>query len=84
MTVILARLLVPTDYGIVGMSLVIVGLAYLFHGMGLSQALIQREEDVESAANVAFWSNLTLGVVIAIMIILLAPWISSFFELITR
>ena len=79
-TVILARLLVPSDYGIVGMSLVVVGLANLFHGMGLSQALIQREKDVESAADVAFWSNLTLGVFIAITIVLLAPCISSFFH----
>jgi teichuronic acid exporter len=79
-TVILARLLLPSDYGIIGMSMVIVSLANLFHGMGLSQALIQREEDMESAADVAFWSNVTLGVFIAIMIVLLAPWISSFFH----
>ena len=79
-TVILARLLLPSDYGIIGMSMVIVSLANLFHGMGLSQALIQREKDVESAADVAFWSNVTLGVFIAITIVLLAPWISSFFH----
>ena len=79
-TVILARLLLPTDYGIIGMSMVIVSLADLFHGMGLSQALIQRETDVESAADVAFWSNVTLGVFIAVTIVLLAPWISSFFH----
>jgi len=79
-TVILARLLLPSDYGIIGMSMVTVSLANLFHGMGLSQALIQRAKDVESAADVAFWSNVTLGIFIAITIVLLAPWISSFFH----
>jgi len=79
-TVILARLLLPSDYGIIGMSMVIVSLADLFHGMGLSQALIQRAKDVESAADVAFWSNVTLGILIAITIVLLAPWISFFFH----
>jgi PST family polysaccharide transporter len=78
--VILARLLLPSDYGIIGMSLVVVGLANLFHGMGLSQALIQCEKDMESAADVAFWSNVTLGVFMATTIVLLAPWISSFFH----
>ena len=79
-TIILARLLMPSDYGIIGMSMVIVGLANLFHGMGLSQALIQREKNIESASDAAFWSNLILGVFIAITIMLLAPWISSFFH----
>ncbi len=79
-TVILARLLVPSDYGIVGMSMVVVNFANLFHGMGLSHALIQREKEIEPAADVAFWSNLILGVFTAVTIVLLAPWISTFFH----
>lgn len=79
-TLILARLLAPSDYGIVGISTVVVGLANLFHGMGLSKALIQREKDVAAAADVTFWSNLTFGFIVALAILLFAPWISLFFQ----
>ena len=53
-SVVLAWFLLPEDYGIVAMAALVTGLAGVFQGMGLSQALVQREKDVERSASVAF------------------------------
>src|SRR5215207_859838 len=43
-TVVLARLLTPADYGLVGMVAVVTGFVGLFKDLGLSAAIVQREE----------------------------------------
>lgn len=69
----------PDDYGIVGVSVAVVALAEMLQTMGLSQALIQREKDLSKAANVTFWSNLTLGLVISGLLVVLAPLLAGVF-----
>lgn len=77
--VILARLLTPDDYGIVGVSVAVVALAAMFQTMGLSQALIQREHNLRAAADITFWSNLTLGLLIGALLLVLAPLLARLF-----
>ena len=60
-TIVLARLLTPADYCILGVSVAFVALAGMFQTMGLSQALNQREKNLNQAANVSFWSSTALG-----------------------
>src|SRR5262245_64404153 len=43
-TVVLARLLTPNDYGLIGMVVVITGFMTMFRDLGLSTATIQKEE----------------------------------------
>jgi len=77
--VVLANLLTPADYGIVGVSVAVVALAGMFQTMGLSQALIQRQDNLHEAANVAFWSNLTLGLLTAGLLVVMAPLLAGLF-----
>jgi O-antigen/teichoic acid export membrane protein len=79
-TLILARLLTPADFGVVGVAMIAIGLAQIFQDFGLGKTLIQRETEVEKCANIVFWTNLTLSIVIYIIIFLTAPFLSKFFH----
>ena len=48
---ILARLLVPDDFGLVGYALLIISMLELFKELGFSSALIYRRDDLQEAAN---------------------------------
>ena len=61
---ILAYLLTPEDFGIVAIATMIISFAQIFWEAGLNKAVIQREGDLAAAANVVFWTNIGLGLVI--------------------
>ncbi len=56
-TLVIARLLTPEDFGIVALVSGILGTANLVWSFGLATALIQRENDIDVAANITFWVN---------------------------
>lgn len=78
--VILARILVPRDFGLVGLSAVIIAVLALFKDFGLSAAYIQRKKDVEKAADVLFWSNIAIRLILYVILYLLAPLAADFFQ----
>lgn len=78
-TMVLARLLTPADYGLVGMVLVITGLAERLTTMGLTTATIQRKEITHAQVNALFWLNAALGVAAAACLAAAAPLIASFY-----
>lgn len=63
--IVLARLLTPEDFGVMSAALMVIAFSQIFWEAGMGKALIQRQTDVEDAANVAFWVNLGLGILIA-------------------
>lgn len=78
-TVILARLLTPADYGLVGMVVALSGLALLVTRMGLSQATVQRGEITDDQVNALFWLNVAMGAFATVTIVAAAPLIASFY-----
>ena len=76
----LARLLVPEDFGVVAAAAVVISFSQVFADAGLAKALIQRQNRVEESANVVFWLNLGIGLVIASLILVGAPFIAGFFH----
>jgi PST family polysaccharide transporter len=78
-TVILARLLTPEDYGLVGMVAVFTGFVAVFKDLGLSAATVQRAEINHSQVTNLFWVNLTVGVVLAAVIAGVAPLLARFY-----
>src|SRR5262249_36680672 len=78
--IVLARLLSPSDFGVVAMCAPIFGVCALFNDLGLSQAVIQRPHLSEDDSNNVFWINLALGCVLALMLLLLAPSVASFYN----
>lgn len=77
---ILARLLSPEDFGLVGVAMTLIGLSQIFQDFGLGKAIIQRETDIEETSNIVFWSNLLLGALVSLVIILIAPIIAVLFN----
>lgn len=70
--IILARLLTPADFGVMSAALMVIAFSQIFWEAGMGKALVQRQTDIEDAANVAFWINIGLGFVIAAVLYLVA------------
>lgn len=73
--IVLARLLVPADFGLAALSLIVVGLVTLAADLGLGAAIIQRAELSERHLRVALTAALLLGLVIAGLVVAAAPLI---------
>ncbi len=72
-SIILARLLVPADFGLLATVTVLTGFASLLEGFGLSHALIQRETISEQHLSSVFWINVLNGAILALVFLLGAP-----------
>jgi O-antigen/teichoic acid export membrane protein len=78
-TAILARLLTPHDYGLIGMVAVFTGFVAMFKDLGLSLATVQRPEITDEQVSTLFWVNVTISFAITALMILLAPLIGWFY-----
>lgn len=54
-TLILAKLLLPADFGLIQIAFLAIGAVQLFRELGFGSALIYRQDDLEEAADTAFW-----------------------------
>ncbi len=79
-TVVLARLLLPADFGLMGMANVFIGLVALVSELGLGAALIQKPALDEGDLCTVFWVNLAAGVAFFFGTVMLAPLVSVFFH----
>jgi PST family polysaccharide transporter len=79
-SILLARLLVPADYGLVGMALVLTAFVSLFGNMGLGAALIQKKEIDEETVSTAFWATVGVGVVLLGVVYALAPFAADLYR----
>ena len=77
--VLLARLLVPADFGLAGMTFVVVGFAEVFADLGLGSAIIQRKIVTRNELSSLYWLNVLVGLVVFAVIVTGAPWIADFF-----
>lgn len=78
-TAVLARLLMPEDYGLMAMVTVIFGFVYLFKDLGLSSATIQSAEITHKQVSTLFWVNLGVSCCLTLLTAALAPAIALFY-----
>jgi O-antigen/teichoic acid export membrane protein len=78
-TVVLARLLIPEQWGLVGMVTAITAVAEQFRDLGLCAATVQRKEISHEQVTNLFWINVLAGFLIALVISALAPAVSAFY-----
>ncbi len=78
--ILLARLLTPRDFGLVGMAMVFVGITQTIGDLGLGPALIQRPNPEIRHLNAAFWMSVCSGLFATTIMIGAAPLISSFYR----
>ena len=79
-TVVLARLLVPADFGLVAMVTAITGLGQAFADLGLSEATIQHPEISHDQVSTLFWMNLAIGLTLTSITAALAPVLAWFYR----
>src|SRR6266404_1449769 len=79
-TVLLARLLTPTDFGVVAMVTTFSLLLMSFGTSGLSEAVIQREEINESQASNLFWITCVIGLILTLGFAASGPVLARFFR----
>lgn len=79
-TVILARILTPDDFGLVGMIAVVFAISSILIDGGLSQALIRKESITQEDKSTVFLLNLGISAALYFLIWVSAPSISLFFE----
>ena len=75
--IILARILTPDDYGIVAAAIMVISFTQIFWEAGMSKALIQKQTNVEASANIAFWCNCGMSIIISLLLFLFSNLIST-------
>ncbi|MCM0083335.1 lipopolysaccharide biosynthesis protein [Geomonas sp. Red32] len=79
-TAVLARLLDPKDFGLVAMVTVVTGVYARFTTAGLSSATVQHDEVTEGQLSTLFWVNMAAGMALAILCVVTAPALASFYR----
>ncbi|NCD41059.1 MAG: lipopolysaccharide biosynthesis protein [Bacteroidia bacterium] len=77
---ILARMLSPTDYGLIGMITIFLAISQTIVDSGFSSALVQKKEKTETDYSTAFYFNIIVGLVLYIVLYISAPLIADFFN----
>ena len=76
----IARLLSPSDYGIIGMLGIFFAISQTFIDSGFSNALIRKIDRTDVDFSTVFYFNIVVGFVCSVIIFLSAPCISDFFN----
>jgi PST family polysaccharide transporter len=79
-TMVLARLLSPQDFGLLGMVVVVTGFLALFQDAGLGMATVQRLEVTHEQTSTLFWINVAVGAILATLCAALAPVMVAFYH----
>jgi O-antigen/teichoic acid export membrane protein len=78
-TAILARLIAPMDYGLIGMVTIVIGFAEMFKDAGLSIATIQKEKITHEQISTLFWLNQLISVVLGLCVMAGSPLLAWFY-----
>jgi O-antigen/teichoic acid export membrane protein len=78
-TAVLARVLSPSDYGMVAMCSATLGFVAMFKDAGLSMATIQKGQISSEQISSLFWINLTISWVLGLGVLLVAPLVAAFY-----
>jgi len=78
--IILARLLEPREFGLIGMIMIFIAVAQSFVDSGFSQALIRKKDCTEEDYNTVFYFNILFSVLFYFILFFSSKWIASFFN----
>jgi len=77
---VLARLLSPSDFGLMGMIMVVIGFAQLFADMGISNAIIYRQDTTKNQLSSLYWLNILAGIIVFFIVCASIPLIVGFYH----
>jgi PST family polysaccharide transporter len=78
--VVIARMLVPDDFGLVAMATIVTATFELFASAGLSVAAVQKSTISEEQMSSLFWINIIVGLVLCLLCAVAAPFLVAFFR----
>src|SRR5436190_12700099 len=79
-TMILARLLMPRDFGLVAMVTTVTSFLRVFKDAGLSIATVQRERITHAQVSNLFWINIAVSIVSCLVVAAMAPVLAWFYR----
>ncbi len=78
--ILLARLLLPADYGLIGMVAVFIAIAQVFIDSGFMNALIQKKDRTETDYSTVFYTSVGIAVLVYAVLFFCAPFIAQFYD----
>lgn len=78
--IVMARLLTPKDYGLVGMVAIFIAVAQSLVDSGFSQALIRKQNRTETDNSTVFYFNIVVGILLYLVLFVIAPWVADFYD----
>lgn len=78
--IIMARILTPEDYGLVGMLTVFIAISQSLVDSGFSQALIRKQDRSETDNSTVFYFNIAVGIALYLILFFCAPLIAKFYD----
>ena len=78
--ILMARILTPADYGIVGMLAIFIAVSQSLVDSGFSQALIRKQDRSEIDNSTVFYFNIAVGIVLYLLLFFCAPLIADFYN----
>lgn len=78
--IVLARLLLPEEYGIIALTTIFIAVANVFIQQGFSIALVQKKEVDEKDLSSVFFLNLFVATILYIIIFIVSPFIAQFYN----
>ncbi|CAM4239552.1 lipopolysaccharide biosynthesis protein [Gillisia hiemivivida] len=79
-SLILARVLLPAEFGLIGMIAILVGLGRVLVDSGLTQSLIRDKNSDQEDYSTVFYFNLVASILVYILIYFIAPLVSDFYS----
>lgn len=80
-TLVLARILTPADFGLVSMAMVLNTILDTFADFGFSNAIIRRKRITEVETSTVFWINVSIGFFCTLLVFLCAPLFAWFYDI---
>ena len=77
---VLARLLLPSDYGLIGMLAIFLAVSQTFINSGFGTALIQKKDRDDLDFSTTFFFNIGVALLFYILLYLFAPFIAAFYK----
>jgi O-antigen/teichoic acid export membrane protein len=76
----ISRMLKPSDYGLIGMIMVVVGFAATLGDMGISSAIIHRQQVTQNQLSSLYILNLAVSALVCTAVWFSAPYVAQFYQ----
>lgn len=77
---VIARILTPKDFGLIGMMAIFIAVAQSLIDSGFSQALIRKQNRTDVDNSTVFYFNIFTSVLLYTVLYVVAPWVAEFYK----